>query len=253
MNRHLVATLKEKIQIREGYLLLKLEPLNDFIKPGPGQFYLIRPSESFDPLLRRPFSVFDFSERDLEFFIQIKGKGTKTIGQLAAGTMLDLIGPLGRGFPPVNEPENTVIVAGGMGIASVYSVIKRNIENRGLTVIYGARTKEQLFFLEEINAVGNLIVCTDDGSLGRKATALEALEEAIKERSTNQLYVFCCGPGPMNKAVLDLLKRYSIKGYISFEERMACGVGACLGCVKETPSGMKRVCTEGPVFSVDEL
>ncbi len=251
MNRKFSAKLIEKRWLSPEHFLLRLRPEVETPEALPGQFYLLKASKTFDPLLRRPFSIFRQDKETLEFFIQKKGKGTTLLSEIPLGEEVQCIGPLGRGYPVKMLKENTVVVAGGMGIASVYPLLEALKGKTALTLIYGARTKKQLFFLDDLRDVDELILCTDDGSLGKRATTVEVLGEMIKTRPPRRVYA--CGPEIMNREVLKLLKEFSIEGYISFEERMACGVGACLGCVKETSKGMKRVCTEGPVFSSVEL
>jgi len=248
LNRRFTAKLIEKRWLSSEHFLLRLRPESETLQALPGQFYLLKPSKTLDPLLRRPFSIFRYDEETLEFFIQKKGKGTILLSEIPAGETVDCIGPLGRGYPVDRLSETTVIVAGGMGIASVFPLLKMY---KDLTFVYAARNREQLFFLDKLSEAKNLITVTDDGSYGLRGNAVDALKGIINEKKVTE--VFACGPEQMNKGILELLKSRSIKGYISFEERMACGVGACLGCVKETSKGMKRVCTEGPVFSAVEL
>ena len=248
MSRRFTARLIEKRWLSSEHFLLRLVPEEKTPEPKPGQFYLLRPSDTYDPLLRRPFSIFRSSKGTIEFFIEKKGKGTTLLSELQNGERLDCMGPLGRGFPLNILSQDSVVVAGGMGIASVFSLLEHF---KDLIFIYGARTKEQLFFLDELSSLKRLITVTEDGSHGKRGNTVDALKEVIEEERVTS--VFACGPEGMNQSVSRLLKSHSIEGYISFEERMACGVGACLGCVKETPQGMKRVCTEGPVFSVKEL
>lgn len=251
LNRSFPAKLIEKRWLSSEHFLLKLMPEVESPEALPGQFYLLKASKTLDPLLRRPFSIFRSDKETLEFFIQKKGKGTTLLSEIPVGEVVQCIGPLGRGYPVKMPPENTVVVAGGMGIASLYPLLETLKGKTALTLIYGAKTKNQLFFLDELKSVDELILCTDDGSLGKRATTVDVLRKIIKTRPPQRVYA--CGPEIMNREVLRLLKESSIDGYISLEERMACGVGACLGCVKETSKGMKRVCTEGPVFSAVEL
>ncbi len=248
MNRHFIAKVIENRSLTPEHFLIRLKPEGKIIKPTAGQFYLLRVSHTHDPLLRRPFSIFRYTEEGIEFFIQKKGKGTTLISEIPFGEKIDCIGPLGRGYPLTRLTEKTTIVAGGMGIASVFSVVEKF---KDLTFIYGARTKEQLFFLDELTGVKQLITVTDDGTIGLKGNTVDVLKEIIGKEKPS--VVFACGPEKMNMAIVNLLKSTSIEGYVSFEEKMACGVGACLGCIKETGTGMKRVCTEGPVFSVEDL
>lgn len=238
------AEVNENIALNENHYLLTFSPLKDTLKPEGGQFYMLGVSSTYDPLLKRPFSFF----RQDQILYRLKGKGTLLMKGLKKGDILDMIGPLGNSYPLPSQNHTPLIVAGGIGIASLFPLIE-SLKKKAV-VIYGARTKSHLLMLNELRAYAKeLILCTDDGSLGKKATVVEMLSEFSK---SNYL-IYSCGPREMLEAISEIALKRKIKGYISLETPMACGVGACLGCAVKTKSGYKRVCKEGPIFRIEDL
>ncbi len=239
-----------------------------------------------DPLLKRPFSLFRTIAGGIQLLYRIQGKGTTLISQLAAGDVVSLLGPLGNAYPvqgaasaaSVSPP---VIIAGGVGIASVFPLIEsihevmhqstRDTMNGGATVIYGARTAEELLDLDELKALSKeLHVCTDDGSSGEKGNVLDLLKSIVPAEAGVLPVMYACGPKPMLRAVAEYAGSLGAKTYLSMEEHMACGIGACLGCVVKTKSKgqdvddsadiekstewkYQRVCMEGPVFNAEDI
>ncbi len=235
---------------REFILRLKLPPGS--LSPMPGQFYLLRATNTFDPLLRRPFSAFRWSDEWVDFLISEKGKGTLVLKSLRPGDEIDLLGPAGNYFPPPSGDMKLLVVAGGIGIASVFSILREY--NGDSVLFYGARSSDALLIRKDIEDFsGEVVLCTDDGSIGFKGSVVERLRLYINERTPEKAIVYACGPEAMITALKTYMKETGLRGYISLEERMACGVGACMGCVKNTSEGMKRVCIEGPVFPVEVL
>ncbi len=218
--------------------------------PQPGQFYLLKPPCSNDPLLRRPFSAFRWGNDWIEFLIRKKGKATTLLGTLRSGDRISILGPLGRAFP---EPgKTTVVIAGGIGIASVYSLAPAYRADH--TLIYGARTSGELVFVENLKTLfRDVHLCTDDGSRGFHGSVVDCLREFLRDKDPATFVVYGCGPEGMTASLTGLLKEHNIEAYLSLEERMACGLGACMGCVRQTAEGMRRVCMEGPVFHIGEL
>jgi len=219
------------------------------VRPVPGQFYLLRASETLDPLLRRPFSILMWDDTHLEFLIRLKGRGTHLLRNMRVGDRIDVLGPLGNGYPDPLKDETPILVAGGVGIASVFPLL-----HAGTRLFYGAMNSAELYLLDDIKKLtGNIFICTDDGSKGFKGNAVERLIESLDDLAVAKPTIYACGPEGMIAALLKFLSERGIPGYISFEERMACGIGACLGCVIKTVQGYKRVCKEGPVFNVREI
>jgi len=253
LNKHFKAEVISKISFFEKYIIIKLKPLVNVLSPVAGQFYLIKVNTTFDPLLRRPLSIFKYENDCIEFFFKIKGKGTRLLSEVKIGEKIDLFGPLGKGWELPNKNFKVIIVVGGIGIASVYLLLK-NISQE-IFMFYGAKSKNELLLHEEIKKFNNVkyIFCTEDGSVGYKGRIPDILDDYLSQDKTKDKVLYVCGPEGMIEAVIRIMKKYSLKGFLSLEERMACGIGACLGCVKKTAKGMKRVCKEGPVFSINQL
>lgn len=217
--------------------------------PKPGQFFMIGLPESKDPLLKRPFSLFGAKDGLIQILFKVRGKGTYLISRLPKGAEVSALGPLGRHYPPPPKGFNPLVIAGGIGMASLFSLIQSIRPH----VIYGARSEGETLMLDEIKEFSSgLSVATEDGSLGTKGTALDILREFLSEKDKNRI-IYACGPKGMLRAASEAVLGMGLKGYVSLEENMACGYGVCLGCAVMTNDGYKRVCKEGPVFSMDEI
>ncbi|MFN3395938.1 MAG: dihydroorotate dehydrogenase electron transfer subunit [Thermodesulfovibrionales bacterium] len=248
MSRYLKAVVTENQALHPEYNLLTLSPLSPLEEPRPGQFYMVGLPQ--DPLLKRPFSHFRILKNgDIQIFFRIKGKGTTLLGGLRRGSTVEILGPLGRPYP-ISSGSVNIIVAGGIGIASLYSLIE---ELNKPVVFYGARNSKELFFIDEIKGYSkDVFITTDDGSAGEKGLITERLERFL-DNLTETFTVYACGPSKMLEKVSQTTLAKGGVAYISVEERMACGIGACLGCVVKTTSGYQRVCKEGPVFDAREI
>lgn len=214
---------------------------------APGQFVNIQLPGGF---LRRPISVCDWDEGRLALLVKEAGAGTRELVRLPAGARLDVLSGLGNGFdcrPEVTGP-GPVLVGGGIGLAPLYGLAKRmTAAGRAPAVVLGFRSKQDAFYLEEFAALGcQTLTATEDGSMGVKGFVTGALKTLPEAR-----YVLACGPAPMLKAVCGLPQVTG--GQFSFEARMACGFGACVGCTIQTANGLRRVCRDGPVFRREEI
>ncbi len=221
----------------------------------PGQFLSIRLSDKPEPLLRRPFSVHRVNGSVIEIFYQVVGEGSRILSGQKAGEFLDIIGPLGNGFnlPPVAKGFEPILVAGGMGVAPLLFAAEKLKACRALVFI-GAKTKSQLLCQKEFSDLGCRVkVATDDGSQGFKGKVTDLLRCFLAAMDCQLPVIYACGPRPMLKAVSSLSRELEVPAEISLEEHMACGIGACLGCVVNTREGFKRVCKEGPVFNAGEV
>lgn len=222
---------------------------------------MIQAGNTYDPLLKRPFSIFRHKDNMLQFLYRIRGKGTICLSNVKEGDTIDLIGPLGNGYPV--PKGDFVAVAGGIGIASLYPLIEQ-YKNRA-HLFYGARNKDELLMLNEVSMLSKKIwITTDDGSAGKKGLITAPLKDFLRH---NHLPVYACGSMPMLKTIFDIIKDTELKCYASLEENMACGIGACLGCVvkvrseklevrtktKKDLTVYKRVCKEGPVFDLKDI
>jgi len=199
----------------------------------------------------RPLSIFkvDRTRGELILFFQVKGEGTAILADLETGYTIKLLGPLGTGFPAL--PENSLLVAGGMGIVPLVYLAAASANP--CAIIYAACTAAQMVCpAADLDIPGfTLLETTEDGSRGEKGTAIDLLSRLLNTDFDRYRAIFSCGPRPMLKAVADLGRLTGLPTWISLEERMACGIGACLGCAVATSEGYRRVCHDGPVFSAE--
>lgn len=222
----------------------------------PGQFVQVRIGNGTDPFLRRTFSVSgaDPETGALELLVDAVGRGTEALCSMGDGMRLNLIGPLGNAFDTaLGGDKPCVLVAGGIGAAPLL-FLARAMEQSGrrFEFLMGARTASAMSFLDTVAAGISVVKATDDGSLGFTGTAAGLLAELLT--STSPSAIFCCGPHPMMKAVASIAATAAIPCRISTEERMACGIGACLGCAVKMKNGdMLRSCVDGPVFDAGEV
>lgn len=224
----------------------------------PGQFLNIRVIDNIEPLLRRPISIYNVNEKngEIEFIFQIKGKGTNLLARREEGEYLDIIGPLGNGKFDLKNYKNIAIIGGGIGVFPLHELSKRAKEKGVHSKIYiGYRNKENVILEDEFKKVcDELILATDDGSYLRKGFAIQFLKEDAKNNKPDCIYA--CGPLGMLKAVQEYATEENIPCQISLEERMACGVGVCLGCAvkeKNKENSYKHVCKNGPVFDAKDV
>ncbi len=227
---------------------------------------MLEAGKGHDPLLKRAFSLFRITADGFQVLYRIRGKGTAAIKGLKPGDQLDVLGPLGNHYPAPQTGRIPVVIAGGIGIASVFSLIEKLAKKA--YVFYGARTKDELLMLNELGTLSReLHISTDDGSAGSRGTIVKALEDffAGNAELSAKGVLYSCGPMPMLRGVAGVASEKSLKAYVSLEEHMACGIGACLGCavgVKEGRPGAgkkgmktvyKKVCKDGPVFASEDI
>ena len=215
-----------------------------------GQFVHIKLSEEFT--LRRPISICDVKNDIISIIFEIRGKGTEWLSKVKKGDMLDILGPLGNGFDLSNCGENPIFIGGGIGVPPMLLTAKQ-VENP--TVIAGFRNKDYIMLLDKFKKIGaETYVTTDDGSFGRHGFVTDVLKEKIETATA----VYACGPTPMLKIIAEICNENDVFCEVSLEERMACGVGACLVCackIKAENEGIefKHVCKDGPVFNSKEV
>lgn len=211
---------------------------------APGQFVNIELEGFF---LRRPISVCDWDDKGMTLIYKTVGKGTKCLSEKKSGT-LDLLTGLGNGFDLSKCGKRPLLVGGGVGTPPLYGLCKRLVERGAASaVVLGFNTADDVFYEEEFRALGvKTLVATVDGSYGIGGL----VTDAIKTLPVGFDSYCACGPEPMLRALCDTLK---IKGQLSFEERMACGLGVCMGCSCKTKYGSKRICKDGPVLSSNEV
>lgn len=216
----------------------------------PGQFVMIRCSDGNDPLLRRPLSVHRLAPPQLAFLFEVVGRGTKWLAHRKPGDALDLLGPLGKGFSVHPRSRNLLLVAGGMGIAPLVALADKAIaEERAVTLLLGARTRERVYPASRLPLEMEIDISTENGSEGRRGLVTERVPDFLPW--ADQVYV--CGPAPMYRAMKGLGQFPRRPIQVLVEMPMACGVGGCYGCVVETKRGLKRACKEGPRFELAEI
>ena len=196
--------------------------------------------------LRRPISICDFDAETLTLIYKVVGGGTETLSRMQKGESLDLLLSLGNGFDTSKSGQNPLIIGGGVGVPPLYALCKRLIaEGKKPSVILGFNTKTEIFYEDEFKNLGaDVTVCTADGSYGVKGFVTDAMKDLEYD------YFYTCGPSPMFKAIESVA---NTSGQYSFEERMGCGFGACMGCSCKTKYGSKRICKDGPVLVSEEV
>lgn len=223
----------------------------------PGQFVHIKVDESFDLLLRRPISIaaYNAEKNTMTLIYRAEGAGTKRLSRKKANEFLDVFGPLGNGFPveDAKAGEKALIVGGGIGVPPLYELSKQLVQ-KGIEVVHvlGFQTKDAVFYEQEFKEFGKTFVATIDGTFGTKGTVMDIINEQDLPFDT----LYTCGPTPMLRAIEEAFHHKKV--FLSLEERMGCGIGACFACVCHTKadpngSGYKKICTDGPVFRAGEV
>ncbi len=235
--------IKSNEALTESVYRMVLEGDTQYIT-APGQFVNIQLEGNY---LRRPISVCDFDEKTLTLIYKVVGRGTKQMSQMGAGVILDLLTGLGNGFNPSAECQRPLLVGGGVGVPPLYNLCKKLLaEGKTPTVVLGFNTQSEVFLADDFRTLGvEVVVTTVDGSMGVKGFVTTALTDLSFD------YVYTCGPLPMLKALYDATP--DVIGEYSFEERMGCGFGACVGCTCKTKYGNKRICKDGPVLAREEI
>jgi dihydroorotate dehydrogenase electron transfer subunit len=280
----LKATVVRNSRVKSNCFHLSVEAPGIARAALPGQFVMVKAGEGLQPLLRRPFSIHRIGYRctvrgvrpktenrkphTIEILYEVVGQGTELLSAKKPGEYLDIIGPLGNGFDfgiPNTENRTSILIAGGMGVAPLLFLAEKLQEikktgagssvDRGklkIRVLIGARTKDHILCEKEFKKCGcDVTIATDDGSRGFKGLVTALLTPLLT--SVNRETIYACGPKPMLQAMSGIAKRHALTAQFSLEAHMACGIGACLGCVVKTKAGYRRVCKEGPVFDALEI
>lgn len=244
------------------FILIPLSP----VKSVPGQFLMIRPDASdgpSDPLLPRPFSIHRATaDGNIEVLYKRVGKGTAILVSLSVEEELEILGPLGNGFilDGINSAEEVLVVAGGIGVAPMLGLVetlRAGYPEKEIRVFLGGRGEVDLLCIEELKAISTeVILATNDGTMGFKGYVTEALEKYLSHAfltpysSLRTPIIYACGPSPMLQRVAEIIEPLQIESYFSLEANMACGIGLCMGCAirRKAAKGFYLVCTDGPVF-----
>lgn len=246
-------TVVENQRLGDKHIMLKLTDKTRLPEMRPGQFVEVRVDGSSSTFLRRPISIHNYEQErnELWLLIQLVGNGTRQLASLKKGDTINVVLPLGNGFSTLStKGKSVLLVGGGVGIAPLL-LLGREIKKQGVTPTFliGARTKNDLLQLHEFEKNGRVMVTTEDGSFGEKGFVTN--HSVLKSDHFDK--IFACGPTPMMKAVAAFATEAQIDCEVSLENKMACGLGACLCCVTETTEGHKCVCSDGPVFNIKDL
>ncbi|HEX7363677.1 MAG TPA: dihydroorotate dehydrogenase electron transfer subunit [Dehalococcoidia bacterium] len=250
MKQHL-ARLLFNTELMPGYHLMRLESPNISSEGKPGQFVSISCGQ--DTILRRPLSIHRVdSPKEFSILFAVVGSGTEWLAQRKKGDMLDVLGPLGNGFLIPDSSKRLLLAAGGIGIAPLIFLAQKAVNNgKTVRLLLGASTKDCLYPLRLLPQKVETFITTEDGSSGVKGKLTDILPEHVDWAER----VYACGPLAMYKAMAEHKEvlRIREKIQLSLEVRLGCGIGACLGCSIKTAKGMKKVCSDGPVFNLDEV
>ncbi len=254
MKKELIkAKILQKREVVPNIYEMVIDANNALKESKAGQFIHIKCGDGV--YLRRPISICEVFEDKLRFLFEVKGKGTRLLAEKSVGDKLDLLGPLGNGFSTAKVYQNPVVIGGGIGTYPLLQVAK---EINPITIL-GFRTQSLVTLEEDFRKVSkDVIITTDDGSYGKQGLVTERLNEVLQQ--TNVDAIFVCGPMPMIKAVRKIALEHDIFCQVSLEERMACGIGACLCCATkvknpadDTDYNYFHVCKAGPVFNAKEV
>ncbi|WP_414053083.1 dihydroorotate dehydrogenase electron transfer subunit [Macrococcus animalis] len=218
----------------------------------PGQFVHIRVGDSSEFMLRRPISIcsVDQTQHTLTCLYRVEGKGTTVLSKLKVNDTVDILAPLGHGFPVDAAKQTALLIGGGIGVPPLYELSKQ-LNARGIKTIHvlGFQSKEDIFYLDEFSKLGETHIATVDGTFGTQGFVTDVIKVLPKNFDT----FYTCGPIVMIKAIESVLP--DTKGYVSLEERMGCGIGACYACVckADNDAGYVKICTDGPVFEKGAL
>ncbi|MDD6339024.1 MAG: dihydroorotate dehydrogenase electron transfer subunit [Butyrivibrio sp.] len=246
-----IAKVVSQEQLSEGIFDMWIETCNIAEKAVPGQFISVYTRDA-SRLLPRPISICEVDGNRLRIVYRVVGGGTTEFSGYKSGESIHILGPIGNGFP-IKEGGKAILIGGGIGIPPMLELAKRISDDK--TIVLGYRNRDT-FLDRDIKVYGNIVIATDDGSLGTKGTVIDA----IKENNVEGNVIYACGPTPMLRAVKAYAMENNIEAWLSLEEKMACGVGACLACVCKSTEvddhsmvHNKRICKDGPVFNATEV
>ena len=286
--KQLEVKITENKKISRDFYKIRVESVYLAKNSKPGQFVEVKCSDGFEPLLRRPLGVHRISNNGIEILYEVVGKGTKLLSRKRSGDIIDVIGPLGNGFSfarsMVHGPWSMVLIAGGVGVAPLVALAENLVHSSKLIVhgkrkkiklyvLIGARTKSHILCVDEFKKLGaEVIIYTEDGSLGKKGLITAGLNSLLPTLNSQLSTIYACGPIAMLKTIAKIAETKRIPCQVSMEERMACGVGVCLGCPvrirtaysvqrtaltqyaqRNTQYEYKMVCKDGPVFNAEDV
>ena len=245
-----IATIVKNEKIAENIYAVTFH-LEEDIKVRCGQFGNIAVGGTH--LLRRPIAICKVEGREITFCYQLKGEGTHKLKAMEAGTRLNVLMPLGNGFYVEENEKKVALVGGGVGVFPLISVLREYLGEKEISAYIGYRNAGAVCGVEEFEKANKFVGVTDDGSYGEKMNAVQAFEADLQKGNRPDV-VLACGPTPMLRALKGVVERENLPCYVSLEERMGCGFGACVVCVCDLTNGKKaRVCKDGPVFNANEV
>ena len=242
------------LRLNDDLHLLQLQVPDKLDIIYPGQFANLLVDHSTNVFLRRPFSIYsvDYIKNTISVFIKIIGEGTRILAHTPVDTYISTMFPLGNSFTLPQGREKVLLVGGGSGVASLMSLSQALSKNfNDVSILIGARSSVDLVELEHFSTYGSIFTTTEDGTQGVKGYVTD--HPVFREELVKFSRVYCCGPELMMKAIASKAKSNSIICEVSLENTMACGFGVCLCCITETIEGHKCVCTDGPVFNINQL
>lgn len=256
MDKEILSIVGNKL-IAQDIFMITLE--GDLVSKmtQPGQFLHLKVGKGIDPLLRRPISIcdVDLAQQKLTMIYRAEGMGTQLLAQIVPGDEMDVLGPLGQGFPidQRKKGDKVILVGGGVGVPPLY-YLSKELRKREVEVVHvlGFLGKDNVFLEQEFAGLGETHVTTVDGTMGTQGFVTDVLDQWPVQQWDA---MYSCGPTPMLKAMADRFEGQP-EAYLSLEQRMGCGIGACLACVCHTPeseTSYKKVCSDGPVFKVGEV
>lgn len=241
--QYMAYLIEKPFEVAPNHVLLRIK--TNFCA-HPGQFVNVKTGTGYDPLLRRPFSVFNYNEGTIELIVRVVGKGTAWLKDHAQVGEIDILPPMGKGFTII-EMGSALLIGGGVGNAPLYFLAKE-LKKRGVFVeyVFGAKNKESIFLLDHYSKIADALhVMTEDGSYGDCGFATDCANKLISNKY-NAIYT--CGPFQMMALVVEMFRQSTALIEVSVEKYFGCGVGLCSGCVVETTAGNRRACIDGPVF-----
>lgn len=268
--KQVTARVLEHTRLSDSAFTLVLDAPEIAVLANPGQFVHVLCGGSYDPLLRRPLSIYR-AEPDsgkLAMLYEVRGRGTALLAEKKPGDFVDVLGPLGNGFVlPKSSDQSILLVGGGIGAPPLYFLAQRIAERVGrscMTFHMGAQTQDKHVCMDDFHSLcegsrvqNKYFIATDDGSCGHHGFVTHSMKTHLAEVAWMAPMVYACGPIPMLRAVAGIAKEYGAQCQVSLEAKMACGVGACMGCVIRVRDGdgskYVRVCHEGPVFDAEEV
>ncbi|QZT37750.1 dihydroorotate dehydrogenase electron transfer subunit [Halosquirtibacter xylanolyticus] len=255
MNKTVQRLVVERKEIvNSDNFILSLKSPIPLVDVQAGQFLSINVEKSKDVFLRRPFSIHDvhYDNNTLDVLIKTVGPGSAALKDVEVGDEIDTIFPLGNSFSKPKKGEKVLLIGGGVGIAPMLYLAKiLGPITSNINILLGSRKGEDQILLDRYSEVGNVLTTTEDGTVGEKGYVTD--HSFMKNELENVDRIYCCGPEPMMKSIAKLAKEKQVACEVSLENMMGCGFGVCLCCVTDTQEGHKCVCSDGPIFNIEDL